>query len=134
MPDRRGKCERLPTPTRPGRTGSTHCIGALRVDRHSYPKAMRGDQRVPRSTNTYHASTEDGGVSFRVTRKSYRAKNLITVKVRVLSWAFCVLFSFIINKLQRSNKKIRPSVPWPHGSRAVYVSGRKTVANIGRSN
>jgi len=40
------------------------------------------------------------------------------------------LFYFIINKLRRSGKKIKPSVPWPHGSRAVYVSGRKTVANI----
>jgi hypothetical protein len=44
------------------------------------------------------------------------------------------LVFFIINKLDRSNKKIKPSVPWPFGSRAVYVSGRKTVANIGRSN
>jgi len=30
-------------------------IGALRVDRHSYPKAMPGDQGLPRFTNTYHA-------------------------------------------------------------------------------
>ncbi len=44
------------------------------------------------------------------------------------------LFSFIINKLQRSNQKIKLSVPCPLGSGAVYVSRRKTVANIKRSN
>src|SRR6266404_2221902 len=32
---RRGKCERLPTPARPARTGSNHCVGAHWVDRHS---------------------------------------------------------------------------------------------------
>jgi hypothetical protein len=48
---------------------SIHCIGALRVNRHSYLKAMRGDQRVPRFINRYHASTEDGWVSLRVTQK-----------------------------------------------------------------
>ena len=53
---RRGKCERLPTPAHPARTGSHHCIGALSVDRHSYLKSMRGDQRVPRFTNTYRPS------------------------------------------------------------------------------
>jgi len=32
-------------------------------------KSMRGDQRVPRFTNTYHASIENGWVTFRVTQK-----------------------------------------------------------------
>src|SRR3979490_1884519 len=42
---RRRKCERLPTPARPARTGSTHCIGALRVDRHSYLKLLLQETR-----------------------------------------------------------------------------------------
>jgi hypothetical protein len=49
---------------------SIQCIGALRINRHSYLKAMRVDQRVPRFINRYHASAEDGWVSLRVTRKA----------------------------------------------------------------
>src|SRR5207237_268152 len=65
---RRGKCERLPTPAHPARTGSHHCIGALSVGRHSYLKSMRGDQRVPRFTNTYRPSTQNVWVTFPVPR------------------------------------------------------------------
>ena len=49
---------------------SIHCIGALRVNRHIYLKAMRGDQRVPPFINRHHASTEDGWVSFAGNSKS----------------------------------------------------------------
>jgi hypothetical protein len=44
---------------------------------------------------------------------------------------FILFYNQEVTTLQPENQTFRPVA---HGSRAVYVSGRKTVANIGRSN
>jgi hypothetical protein len=119
--------------TAPGPTPAKGCDYTFALNARASRPFGTSYQLRTRGISGYRASAFNCWVTLRVTQKVPPRQPLergeIYCRGRIPLLGILCLLSFIINMLQRYNKKIKLSVPCPHGLGAVYVSRRKTVAN-----